>query len=233
MINVNEKELCATALRVVKKYMKYKELQKIVELPPPIISRYISGVVKPSQERAVELLNKLYSNGVFREIVARNLKVVDGDILNLYSVIYNINILRIVGIEAYMRFRNQDLDAVVTIETDGIPIALSVASMLDTNIVVAKRKKEIGYENFYEETYLSRDPPSLTTVYIPKDHLKKGMNILIVDDLLRSGRTVKAIMNIIEEAKANLTGIFSLASIGSLWRNVLNDVKDIHIMVEF
>jgi adenine/guanine phosphoribosyltransferase-like PRPP-binding protein len=186
-----------------------------------------------SYERAVELLNKLYSNGVFRDIVARNLRVVDGDILNLYSVIYNINILKIVGIEAYMRFKNMDIDAVVTIETDGIPIALSVASILDTNIVVAKRKKEIGYDNFYEETYLSRDPPSLTTVYIPKEHLKRGMRILIVDDLLRSGRTVKAIINIIEEAKASLTGIFSLASIGNLWRNVLNNVRDIHIMVEY
>jgi adenine/guanine phosphoribosyltransferase-like PRPP-binding protein len=108
---------------------------------------------------------------------------------------------------------------------DGIPVGLAIASMLDLDLVVAKRRKELGFSEFYEETYLSRDPPSLVTLYVPRESLKKGSRVLIVDDLLRSGRTLKALINIVKQAKAEVAGIFSLVAVGNEWRDIIKDLN--------
>jgi len=143
----------------------------------------------------------------------------------MYSLVYSTDILWLASIEAYYHFKDQQLEVALTTEVDGIPVGLAIASMLDLDLVVAKRRKELGFSEFYEETYLSRDPPSLVTLYVPRESLKRGSRVLIVDDLLRSGRTLKALINIVKQAKAEVAGIFSLVAIGNEWRDVIKDLN--------
>jgi adenine/guanine phosphoribosyltransferase-like PRPP-binding protein len=225
MIVKDERYICITALRLVKKNLKYSELQEILGIPAPVLWRYIAGLVRPTRERASEILRMLIENGVLRRVIAKKLKPVNGDVVNMYSLVYSTDILWLASIEAYHHFKGQDLDVALTTEVDGIPVGLAIASMLDLNLVVAKRRKELGFSDFYEETYLSRDPPSLVTLYVPKESLERGSRVLVVDDLLRSGRTLRALINIVKQARAEIAGIFSLVSIGSEWKDVIRDLN--------
>ena len=225
MIVKDERYICIAALRLIKRSVKYSYLQEVLKIPAPVLWRYIAGIVRPTRERASEILRTLIEKGVVRDIIAKELRFVDGNVVDMYSLVYRTDILWLASIEAYYRFKDERIDVALTTEVDGIPIALAVASTLDLDLVVAKRRKELGFSEFYEETYFSRDPPSLVTLYVPKEGLKKGSRVLIVDDLLRSGRTLRALINIVRNAKADLAGIFSLVSIGNEWRETIKDLN--------
>jgi len=65
---------------------------------------------------------------------------------------------------------------------------------------------------------------------VPKTSLGKGSRVLIVDDLLRSGRTLRALVNIVRQARAEVAGIFSLVAVGNEWKEVVKDL-DVRIVV--
>lgn len=224
MLIKDERYLCIAALKLIKRSVKYSDLQRILNIPAPVLWRYIAGVVRPTRERASEILRTLIESGMLRNIIARRLKFVDSNVVDMYSLVYRTDVLWLASIEAYYRFRDQMIDAALTTEVDGIPVGLAIASIMDIDLIVAKRRKELGFSEFYEETYLSRDPPSMVTLYVPKESIRKGARILIVDDLLRSGRTLKALINIVRQAKAELAGIFSLVSVGSDWKEAIRDL---------
>ena len=45
----------------------------------------------------------------------------------------------------------------MTAAVDGIPLATAVAAALGVDIVVAKKNKEVGVQDFIEETYIPGD----------------------------------------------------------------------------
>ncbi len=56
------------------------------------------------------------------------------------------------------------------------------------------------------------------TLYIPKGALKRRDSVLIVDDMMKSGETQAALVNLVHKAKAEVSGVFSLIAIGDEWR---------------
>ncbi len=234
MSKVDVREISRELLATVKKFLKYRELQEYLSLPPPILWRYISNNMKPNKERAEFIISSLVTKGVLRKIVSDHIRIIGKDIVNIYDIVYNKDLAKLIAYEAYYYFRDTDIDAVITVEVDGVPVALSIAFLLDIDVIIAKKRKELGYEEFYEDTYLSRDPPVLTSIYVPKSLLRKNMKILIADDLLRSGRTLASLVRIIREARAIPMGVFSVVSIGNEWVNVAKKLglEKIYVMVQ-
>jgi adenine/guanine phosphoribosyltransferase-like PRPP-binding protein len=234
MNRADVREISRELLATVKKYLKYKELQNYLGLSPPILWRYISNSMKPNKERAEYIVSSLVTRGVLRKIISDHVRIIGKDIVNIYDLVYNKDLAKLIAYEAYYYFRDMDIDAVITVEVDGVPVALSIALILDIDLIIAKKRKELGYDEFYEDTYLSRDPPVLTSIYVPKSLLRKNMRILIADDLLRSGRTLASLARIIREAKAIPVGLFSVVSIGNEWMNVAKKIglEKIHVMVQ-
>lgn len=227
------RDIVREVLIITKRYLKYKDLQKLTGLAPPILWRYISNNMRPSPDRAEKIFSSLVESGVLRSIVSRHVRLIGSEIVNIFDLVYNKDIIRLAAYEAYYYFRKSDVDAIATVEIDGIPLAVALSILFDADIIVAKRRKELGHEDFYEETYISRDPPFLTSIYVPKDLIRRGVNILVVDDLLRSGRTLASLLNIIREARANPVGVFSIVAVGSEWIEVVRklSINKVHIMV--
>ncbi|MEM2368527.1 MAG: phosphoribosyltransferase family protein, partial [Candidatus Bathyarchaeia archaeon] len=110
---------------------------------------------------------------------------------------------------------------VFTAAVDGIPLATMVANALGVNLVIAKRSKEVGVKEFLEETFVLRDSGVTITLYVPKEAIKKRDSVLIVDDMIKTGETQAALVNLVRKAKAEISGIFSLIAIGDEWRKRL------------
>jgi adenine phosphoribosyltransferase len=97
-----------------------------------------------------------------------------------------------------------------------------VANSLGVNLVVAKRSKEVGVKAFLEETYvLGKDSGVTMTLYIPRDIIKKRDSVLIVDDMIKTGETQAALVNLVRKAKAEISGVFSLIAVGEEWKKRL------------
>ena len=209
-------------LRAAKKHYTYRELSSKTGLPVTVLSRYAKGHVLPNTERARGLwkvLKKLV--GLETELNRKIRFNKDGYFDNTW-IIGDFNILRQAARHALTTFAGRRVTKILTAAVDGIPLATMVANSLGVNLVIAKRSKEVGVPAFLEETYVLSDSGVTMTLYVPKNALKRRDSVLIVDDMIKTGETQAALINLIHKARAEVSGIYSLIAIGDDWRKRIN-----------
>ncbi|RLE72977.1 MAG: hypothetical protein DRJ45_00925 [Thermoprotei archaeon] len=222
-----------TQLRIIKNFYKYRELEKMFNIPSALICRYVKGDVVPGADRAKEIIDKISKLNILESLIKKRIKFVDREYVGLLDIIYDVNLLRMAAMEAYKLYNDSDIDDVLTVSVDGIPLATYIADILKSKLVIAKPYRDIGVEKYYEETYFMLSPPKITSIYVPKKMLKKRDKVLIVDDLIRTGRTVKALIKIIDKADAKLQGVFTMIAIGNVWEKVLsNYIEKVHPLIK-
>jgi len=226
-----EQLLAVRILRALRSFYKYRELEEIFDLVAPIIWRYISGKVLPSKDRAREILDKVIELKLAEKIVEKALKVGKRGYPDLSRIIYDADVLSILAYEAYRVFESMRPTTILTVAVDGIPLSVFTAEMFGARLVIAKKEREAWVDDYYEEQILQRDPPLITSIYVPRNSIKYNDIVLIVDDLMRTGKTVKASINIVRKAGARLAGVFTMVAIGNEWRQTLsNENVKLHIV---
>ncbi|MCX8205434.1 MAG: phosphoribosyltransferase family protein [Candidatus Nezhaarchaeota archaeon] len=211
-------------LRLLKKSYSYSELAKKLGKPETVLCRYVKGDVLPGRDTAKELWEAISKFESFAEVLKRRLRFDSYGYADITSIIYDPHLLLQAGIEASLRFAGRRLTKVMTAAVNGIPLATSVALYLEVPLVVAKQTKDAGVEEFIEEVYPSGSSATLMTLYVPKDSLTAKDDVLIVDDLIRTGRTVQALVSLVKKARANPVGVFALLAFGEPWKKALESL---------
>lgn len=204
-----------------KRNITYRELSSKTGLPVTVLSRYAKGHVLPNTARAKQLwkvLTKIV--GLERELRSR-IKFNEDGYFDNTEIIGDFNILQQAANYALADFAGKRVTKVLTAAVDGIPLATMVANALGVSLVIAKRNKEVGVKVFLEETYVLKDSGVTMTLYIPKDSTKRRDSVLIVDDMIKTGETQAALVNLVRKAKAEISGIFSLIAVGDKWKEKL------------
>jgi purine operon repressor len=205
-------------LRTAKRRYTYRELSGRTGLPVTVLSRYVKGHVLPNTSRAQELwliLSKIVGlEAEFR----RRIKFDSKGFFDNTSIIGDINLLSQAANYVLAKFAGKRITRVLTAAVDGVPLAAMVASALDVNVVIAKSNKEVGVSSFIEETYTLDGSGHTLTLYLPKDVIKKRDSILVVDDVIKSGETQLALLNLVEKAKAEVSGVFAMIAVGNSWK---------------
>jgi adenine/guanine phosphoribosyltransferase-like PRPP-binding protein len=138
------------------------------------------------------------------------------------QIIGDINLLDQAANYALAKFAGKRITKVFTAAVDGVPLATMVARALDVNIVIAKPNKEVGVSSFIEETYSLDVSGHMMTLYLPRDVIKKKDSVLVVDDVIKSGETQLALLKLVEKAKAEVSGVFAMISVGNAWKQKMN-----------
>jgi adenine phosphoribosyltransferase len=205
-----------------KRNITYRELSSKTSLPVTVLSRYAKGHVLPNTTRAKQLwkvLTKLV--GLEPELRSRIKFDQDGYFDNT-EIIGDYNILQQAANHALANFAGKRVTKVLSAAVDGVPLATMVANALGVNLVVAKRTKEIGVKAFLEETYVLLKGSGVTsTLYIPREAIKKRDSVLVVDDMIKTGETQAALINLVKKAKAETSGVFLLIAVGEEWKKTL------------
>lgn len=204
-------------LRIAKKYYTYRELSVKTDLPVTVLSRYVKGHVLPNRERARQLWDSLSKIVGLENEFRKRLRFNDDGYFDNTLLVGDIILLRQAANYAVARFAGKRVTKVLTAAVDGVPLATMVANALGVNLVIAKTTKEVGVSSFIEETYVLSDSGYTLTLYIPRDSIKKRDSVLIVDDIIKSGETQSALLNLVYKAKSEVAGIFAMISIGDLW----------------
>ncbi|WNY27454.1 hypoxanthine/guanine phosphoribosyltransferase [Methanolapillus ohkumae] len=114
--------------------------------------------------------------------------------------------------------KNLPADLIVTIESMGIPIAipLSMKSKIPTCIV---RKRKYGLPG---EVELSQSTGySKGKLYL--NGLSKGDRVLIVDDVISTGGTLKALLNCLDEMGVVVAGVFCVIGRGDGQKQIFQE----------
>lgn len=115
--------------------------------------------------------------------------------------------LRQIGRIFATQYLNQDVDAVMTIATKGVPIAQSVANFLNVPFVIVRHDTEITEGSTVNVNYVSGSSTRIEKMSLSKRSLKPDSNVLIVDDYMRGGGTIGGMISMVEEFDANLIGV--------------------------
>ena len=101
-------------------------------------------------------------------------------------------------------YRGKPIDAVVSNEARGFIIGAAVAYELGVGFVPIRKKGKLPFKCVdlsYKKEY------ECDTIEIHEDAIEKGQNVLLIDDLLATGGTVKANIELVEKLGGNVVGL--------------------------
>lgn len=104
-------------------------------------------------------------------------------------------------------FINEKLDAVMTMETKGIPLAYAVASQRSIPVVIVRRSSKVTEGSTVSINYISGSSKRIQTMVLPRRSLKEHARVLIVDDFMKAGGTMKGMTSMIQEFGAEVAGM--------------------------
>lgn len=111
------------------------------------------------------------------------------------------------GEEIAKLYENDGVNKILTIETSGIPIAFAAAQFMKVPVVFAKKNKTGNMaDDVYSTTITSYTRGIDYTAVVSKEFLNKDDKILVIDDFFAKGNALKGLINIIEQAGAELVG---------------------------
>lgn len=134
---------------------------------------------------------------------------VNGEIIKVDRILnhmVDIELIKSIGEDIAEKFKDIKIDKILTVEASGIPAAQAAAFFLGVGYVFAKKKNPVTMKGFFSAESYSFTKNEHTTLYVSKEVLLEGDNILFVDDFYAKGNTLRSIKNIIGQAKAELCG---------------------------
>ncbi|HBU11385.1 MAG TPA: pur operon repressor [Clostridiales bacterium] len=103
-------------------------------------------------------------------------------------------------------FYESKADFVTTVETKGIPLAVSVARILNLPVAVARRENKPTDGPVYSINYLSGSSRRLQTMSLSRRMVKEGARALVIDDFISGGGTLRAVNDLLSEFKVEVCG---------------------------
>ncbi len=120
----------------------------------------------------------------------------------------DVDIIRQMAYEFKRRFKNVQVDRILTIEASGIAIATLLGNLYDVPVVFAKKNETA---NSTDDKYISHaysfTHKKMNNVFISRPYLKADENVLIVDDFLADGNAAHALIDLVHQAGGKVAGI--------------------------
>jgi len=210
-------------LKVASESHTYQQLSDLLDLSPPILSRYMRGHVLPSYKRAQGLYEKLMVITDIKEELKKRIIFDDEGYFDNTPLVSEITWLKIMSNYALEKFAGRRVTKVLTAAVDGIPVSTLVSNLLDVDLVVAKDQKEVGISDFIEETYIPKGSAIRKSLYVPRRAIRKRDSVLIIDDVVRTGETVQGLVDLVSNQRADIAGIYVLVTVGDEWKTYLQE----------
>lgn len=136
--------------------------------------------------------------------------VLPGDILKVDCFLnhrIDVPFLLEMGKEIARLYENTGVNKILTIETSGIPIAFAAAQFLDVPVVFVKKAKSGNISNdVYSTRVESFTKKNVYDAVVSKEFLDEHDKVLVIDDFLAKGNALHGLLDIVNQAGAELIG---------------------------
>ena len=148
---------------------------------------------------------------LLKEKIIQNGKVFPGNILKVDSFLnhqIDVSFLNEVGKEYYDRFKNDNVNKILTIEASGIGIACITAQYFNVPVIFAKKNKTKNIaSDVYSSNVVSYTHSKEYTVIVSKEFLLPSDRVIIIDDFLANGCAMMGLIDIVKSSGATLVGV--------------------------
>ena len=112
------------------------------------------------------------------------------------------------GQELARRFKDVKIDRILTAEISGIAPAVMTGLALNVPVVYARKTKPITmFGPVFLETAPSHTKGNEVNLLVAAEFLPAKQNVLIIDDFLATGKTLRALARIVEGAQSSVVGV--------------------------
>ena len=138
-------------------------------------------------------------------------KVLPGNVLKVGAFLNNqidVKLLAEMGKEIHSHFNGCEVTKILTVEASGIGLACITAQFFNCNVVFAKKTKTANVDGgLYSAECFSYTHKKSNVLIVPEEFLTEDDNVLIIDDYLAHGEAVNALMKIVDQSGAKLSGV--------------------------
>jgi len=136
--------------------------------------------------------------------------------------------LRISLEQMALRFQNMDIQHVVGIESRGFILGTPLAYLLKAGFVPVRKAGKLPGATYRKEYALEYGSDVLE---IHQDAIQPGEKVLLCDDLLATGGTARATLEMLEELGANVVGsVFAIELLFLNGREKLSNCKTVSLI---
>ena len=148
---------------------------------------------------------------LLEERIKEDGQVRPGNILKVDSFLnhqLDVALLEQLGKEFYEKFKDKNITRILTIEASGIALACLTAQYFKVPDVFAKKAKSKNLDGeLYTSTVHSYTYGKDFTVTLSKKFLSKEDTVLLIDDFLAVGKAMRGLIDICNQAEAEIAGI--------------------------
>lgn len=147
-----------------------------------------------------------------QERILKDGRVLPGNVLRIDSFLnHQIDpvIIEQIAEEFYQRFKDLPITKIFTIEASGISVATILALKFGVPMLFAKKSlpSTIVSDDKYTTDVFSYTKNVTTKVFISQEYLVEDDFVLIVDDFLANGEAALGLVDLVEQAEAEVAGI--------------------------
>lgn len=130
----------------------------------------------------------------------------------------------------YERYKDKNIDAVAAIDSRGFIFGGALAYKLGTAMTIVRKKGKLPYKTLKATYSLEYGEDTLE---IHEDAFKPGARVLLIDDLLATGGTMGAVIDLVEKLKGKIIEITFIIELSDL--NGRSRLKDfpVYSMVKY
>lgn len=139
-------------------------------------------------------------------ILAEGDRILPGGFLYMSDVLGQPGILDTAGKMFAAKFKNAGAEHVVTVETKGIPLAVATSRYLNIPMVVVRRDHKVTEGSAVSINYVSGSR-RIQTMSLSRRSMPENTKVLIIDDFMKAGGTAKAVVDLMQEFKAQVVGV--------------------------
>jgi xanthine phosphoribosyltransferase len=137
--------------------------------------------------------------------------IMEGNVLKIDNFLnhqIDIGIIRQIAYELKRRFEVVEVNKVLTIEASGIAIATMLGHLYDVPVVFAKKSETVNSTDAkYVSQAYSFTHKKLNKVFVSRPYLHTTDRVLIVDDFLADGQATHALIDLVNQAGAQVAAI--------------------------
>jgi adenine phosphoribosyltransferase len=127
-------------------------------------------------------------------------------------------------------FSDMHIDKIVAIDARGFLLGTPMAYNIGCGVSLVRKEGKLPYKTI-KETYEKEYGVDVLTMH--EDTIKKGENVLIVDDLLATGGTVEAAVRMVERLGGNVVGASFIVDLPFLGGSEKLSKYKLHYLVSY
>lgn len=170
---------------------------------------------------ATDIINEL------KDKLKKSERLLPGGYLYMTDVIGDPVMVNKIGRLFSAIFSGYDIDVVMTVATKGIPLAYATASYLNVPVVIVRSGSRVTEGSTVSINYVSGSTKRIQTMALAKRSLKEGSKVLIIDDFMKAGGTIRGMISLLEEFQATVAGIGVLVEAENVQNRVVDDYVSI------